>query len=142
MDFLKTFLSMLFGGGIIGLIEFLIRRKDEKEDKNSEIVASIKALDMKIDTNFNEVNKKIDVVEAKSDERNAVLCRVRILRFNDELQRSIMHTKESWDQVMADINDYEIYCHDHPKFKNGRTVATIEYITSEYKERLEKHDFL
>ena len=60
MDFLKTFLSMLFGGGIIGLIEFLIRRKDEKEDKNSEIVASIKALDMKIDTNFNEVNKKID----------------------------------------------------------------------------------
>lgn len=87
---------------------------------------------------------KVDKLEAKEDERDAVNKRVRILRFEDELQRDQRHTKDSFDQVMEDINQYEKFCEPgkHPEFKNGKTEATIEHIKSVYAERLNKHDFL
>ena len=86
--------------------------------------------------------KKVDQLEAKEDQRDAVNKRVRILRFEDELQRDQKHTKDSFDQVMSDITDYNQYCEDHPKFRNKQTEQTVEHINKVYAERLEKHDFL
>lgn len=86
--------------------------------------------------------KKVDLLEAKEDQRDAVNKRVRILRFEDELQRDQKHTKDSFDQVMSDITDYNQYCEDHPKFRNKQTEQTVEHINKVYAERLEKHDFL
>lgn len=88
--------------------------------------------------------KKVDLLEAKEDQRDAVNKRVRILRFEDELQRDQKHTKDSFDQVMEDIAYYENYSDpkNHPEFRNGKTEATIEHIKSVYAERLSKHDFL
>lgn len=85
---------------------------------------------------------KIDKLESKEDERDAVNKRVRILRFEDELQREQRHTKDSFDQVMSDITDYNQYCEDHPKFKNDQTVQTVAHIRKVYADRLEHHDFL
>ena len=51
------------------------------------------------------------------------------------------HSKDSWDQCMADITGYEKYCDAHPDFKNNQAVITIEYIRKNYADRLEKHDF-
>ena len=133
---------MLLGGGVIGLIEFLIRRKDEKDDKNSEILKSISCLESKIDFLKTELNNKIDEIKDDVGESKAISCRVRILRFNDELQRDVLHTKDSWDQAMSDITFYENYCSTHKGFKNGQTAATIEYVSNEYRKRLSKHDFL
>ena len=86
--------------------------------------------------------KKVDQLEAKEDQRDAVNKRVRILRFEDELQRDQKHTKDSFDQVMSDITDYNQYCSDHPKFRNDQTVQTVEHIRKVYADRLERHDFL
>lgn len=86
--------------------------------------------------------KKVDLLEAKEDQRDAVNKRVRILRFEDELQREQRHTKDSFDQVMSDITDYNQYCSDHPKFRNDQTVQTVEHIRKVYADRLERHDFL
>lgn len=131
MEILQTIFGGLLGGGLIGLIEFLIRRKDDKEEKNDII---LKKLD--------ELDRKIGQVEAKADERGAVESRVRILRFEDELQEGRRHSKDSFDQCLSDITYYEQHCEEHPKFRNNQTQATVEHIKAVYTERLEKHDFL
>ena len=68
--------------------------------------------------------------------------RLEILRFNNELLRSIGHTKEEFIEVLAEIDAYEDFCKDHPDYPNNRAVLAIENIREVYRERLKKHDFL
>ena len=138
MDTIQTIFIALIGGGLVGFVEFLIRRKDSREDKNREVLDAINRLDEKIIV----LDQKIDQVDQKGDERNAVSARVRILRFRDEMLENRGHSHESFLQVLDDIDSYERYCQENPDFKNNQTVATIEHIKENYKERLEKHDFL
>jgi len=130
MEILQTLFGGLLGGGLIGLIEFLIRRKDEKEDKNSNVLKAIEAL-----------AEKVETIEDKIDENETVSKRVRILKFEDELQDGKHHSKDSWDQVMSDITGYDNYCLAHPLFKNDQTAATVNHIRHGYEIRLEKRDF-
>jgi len=124
-------LDILIGGGLLGLIQFLINRHDSKHDRFKAIQESI-----------DKLSERIDKIDAKGDERNAVEFRVRILRFEDELLEGRKHSKDSWDQVMGDITGYEQYCDTHKNFKNGQTAATIQHIERSYQERLDRHDFL
>ena len=153
MHGIQTLVSVLIGGGILGFIEFLLKRKYEKEDKHDEVIEAIDKLDKKVDENFatldqrsterfNELNKKIDKVDKKGDERAAVASRVRILRFRDEMLEGKSHTHDSFQQVLTDIDDYELYCGNHPTFRNNQTLSTVEHIKHNYNERLEKNDFL
>lgn len=96
-----------------------------------------------------EVIKKVDLLESqvktmqmKEDERDAVTARVRILRFSDEIQHDVRHSKEHFDQILSDITTYEDYCVNHPQFKNNITILTIQNIKDIYCERLEKKDFI
>lgn len=150
---LPTIVSILLGGGILGFIQFLLKRKYEKEDKHDEVIEAINKLDEKVDEKFialdrqsterfDELNKKIDEVDKKGDERAAVSSRVRILRFRDEMLEGKSHTHDSFQQVLTDIDDYEQYCETHPDFKNNQTLRTIEHIKANYDERLNKNDFL
>lgn len=141
---LQIIISAVCGGAFIGFIEFLIKRHDEKTDKNKEILEAVDKLEKKVDERFDILDKKIDMVEHKGDERAAVSARVRILRFSDEMIEGRKHSKDSWDQAMIDCDTYEGFCND-PKnkdFKNNITAATISVLKSGYKDRLEKHDFL
>lgn len=97
----------------------------------------VDAVDKKVD----KVDKKVDGLDHKVDENDVVTSRVRILRFESELQENRYHSKDSWDQTMQDVIKYEKYVSDHPEFKNGITEPTIEHIREEYKERLVKHDW-
>lgn len=127
----EALIGFLGGGAFLTFLQFLINRSDKKKDKDSEILQRLDRID-----------KKIESLEAKGDERAAVSARVRILKFNDELQEGRRHSKDSYDQCMSDITMYEQYCGGHPDFKNGQTIATVSYIKQNYAERLEKHDFL
>ena len=96
-----------------------------------------------------EVIKKVDLLESqvntiqvKEDERDAVTARERILRFSDEIQHDVRHSKEHFDQILSDITTYEDYCTKNPEFKNNITVLTIQNIKDIYCERLEKKDFI
>lgn len=131
MDILQTLIGGLIGGGLIGFIEFLIRRKDERNDRLKEVVERLECID-----------KRIKELDEKGDEREAVNNRIRILRFMDELREGRMHSKDSYDQCITDITDYEHFCVTHPDFRNNQTVLTIEHIKHNYAERLEKNDFL
>ena len=94
---------------------------------------------------LNEVRETRQALEEHiriDDERDADSHRQRILQFNNELLRDIPHTKEDFTEVLAEIDEYEKYCRDHPDYKNNRAVHAITHIGKVYDERLEKHDFL
>ncbi len=88
------------------------------------------------------VEKKLDEHISTDDRRDADRHRMEILRFNNELLRSIDHTKEEFIEVLAEIDAYERFCEDHPDYPNNRAVLAIENIRENYRERLKKHDFL
>jgi len=125
---LTTIISVLIGGGILGFVQFLISRKDAKDDKESTILSEIKTL-----------SGKVEQIEKSLDERDAVLARTHILRFKDELYNGIHHSAEYFEQTLDDIQTYDQFCSDHPKFANGRTKAAAEYIRQEYDRLFKEH---
>lgn len=88
------------------------------------------------------IEKRQATAEDKMDLSEAVMHRYRILRFGDEVKNHMRHSEEMFNQVMDDITAYEKYCHDHPEFKNGRTVITIGIIEQTYTDCLKNNDFL
>ena len=76
------------------------------------------------------------------DEDRAITARVRILRFVDEMGVGLEHTKDSFDQVLTDIDTYSKYCADHPKFKNNQTAMSCRIITDQYAECEKERSFL
>lgn len=132
MELVITVIVAVIGSNALwGFIQFLMERKDKKDDCSKKIMEMIENLD-----------KKIDKIDKEASEREAITARVRILKFMDELLEGRKHTKDSYDQVMTDITNYNKYCSTNPDFKNNQTEATIEYINKDYQKRLEKHDFL
>ena len=132
MELVITVIVAVIGSNALwGFIQFLMERKDKKDDCSKKIMDMIEKL-----------NKKIDKIDKEAQEREAITARVRTLKFMDELLEGRKHTKDSYDQVMTDITNYNKYCSTNPDFKNNQTEATIEYINKDYQKRLEKHDFL
>ena len=128
---MQTFIGIVLGGSFLAFLEFLIQRFDKKHDR-------FKAIEERID----KLQASISDLSENADRREAVSCRVRILRFEDELQENRDHSKDSFDQVLSDITTYDRYCEKHPDFRNHQTSATVAHITACYNDRLQKHDFL
>lgn len=87
---------------------------------------------------------RADVKQNKEDdaEQWVSLSRSHILRFGDELRRGVPHSKEHFDQILLDISKYEHYCENHPKYPNGKAIATITQIKKTYQKCLEENNFL
>lgn len=124
-------ITVIGSNALFGFIQYLIQRKDNKNEKYKEILEAIKGL-----------SEHVETMDAEAKETKAIDARIRILKFMDELLEGRRHTKDSYDQCLSDITKYEIYCIENPKFKNNQTVSTVEYIKKDYQKRLEKHDFL
>ena len=101
----------------------LLERKDKKKDCSKKILEAIQ-----------KINNKID-------QRIAIECRIRILKFMDEIIEGWEHSKDSYNQIMRDITNYLQYCDEHPQFLNHQTDATIERIKKDYEQRLATNDF-
>ena len=127
---IAIFIAVIGSNALWGFIQFLLQRKDNKEDCSKKILDMIQKLD-----------EKIDKLDGKLSERGAIACRVRILKFMDEILEGWNHSFDSYTQVMQDITNYLHYCDENPLFKNHQTEATIEYIKNDYQEHLEKNDF-
>lgn len=85
---------------------------------------------------------EIDTIRDENREIHAKDCRVRILRFSDEIYLGQPHSQEHFKQILGDITHYEKYCDAHPEFENQIAVAAIAQIKESYNDRLRKHDFL
>jgi hypothetical protein len=127
---IAIFVAVIGSNALWGFIQFLLQRKDNKEDSSNKIIEMIKKLD-----------EKIDKLDGELSERSAISCRVRILKFMDEILEGWKHSHDSYVQVMQDITNYLNYCREHPEFKNHQTEASIKYIKNDYQERLEKNNF-
>ncbi len=96
-----------------------------------------------------EVLEKVDKLEGDVhylqtafNERSAVDFRTRILRFGDEMLHGMKHTKDHFDQILDDVNRYELHCKKNPDFRNNMTHITVQQIKAEYARCLRDNDFL
>lgn len=110
-DAIKLAITIITSGTVLGFIQFLITRWDNKKN----------------------IIKRIDDMASDQKKSKAELARTHILRFNDELHNNIYHSEEYFKQTILDIDTYDKYCAANPDFANGLTVMASEYIKSEYK---------
>ena len=127
---IAIFVAVIGSNALWGFIQFLIQRKDNKGDCAKKILEMIQKLD-----------EKIDRLDGELSVHRAIACRVRIIKFMDEILEGWSHSHDSYIQVMQDITNYLRYCAEHPEFKNHQTEASIEHIKADCQERLEKNDF-
>lgn len=92
-----------------------------------------------IDRQLADIKTEVDGIRDTIEEREAVLARTHILRFNDELLNEIHHTNEYFLQTLDDIKTYDNYCLKHPGFTNGRTLQATENIKRTYERLFDKH---
>lgn len=139
-----TLSQILEGGGIgVVILMTLIQVMPIKINPWSWLAAKIGgALNKELTDKVDTLQKELKSYEAKQDERNAVDCRTRILRFGDEVLYEVKHTKEHFEQILCDIDEYDKYCAAHPDFKNNKTVFTSKRIKEVYEKLLEDNDFL
>lgn len=128
-----------------GLFDYIMdrrRRKDKLEDdktgKDEEILAAIGEIKKELAS----IKYDIQTVREEGEEGRIVECRIRILRFSDEILHGAIHSKDHFDQILIDIGKYEKYCDGHPRFENGITKSSISMIKDTYTDRLKKNDFL
>ena len=131
------------GGGLLVALLTLVQIMPLKVNPWSAIAKAVgRAVNADVLRELDTVTRKLDTHIRVDDERNADSYRTRILQFNNELLREIMHTREDFIEILAVIDDYERYCREHKEYKNNRAVCAIENIKRVYMERLQKHDFL
>ena len=131
MDFLQAAAIALISGGLVSLIEFLIRRSDEKQDKNSEVLKAIQ-----------DLAEKIAGIEKRMDKESADEARRNILTFDDELRRRVDHSEESYNQVLADIKFYRHYCRTHADYENDKATSAINHIRETYQAVKNENKFI
>lgn len=119
IEIIVTVLGAVLGSG---LIQFLINRHDGKTDK------------------LDRIEQKLDKHIKEDDMRDAVNCRVRIISFADDL-RIGEKSKNSYEQVISDIDNYDSYCRTHD-FRNGITTTSEELIKERYRQHLSNNDFV
>jgi hypothetical protein len=103
--------------------------------KINPVSSFLKWLGKKLNTDTAE---RLDNLE----KRDIIDTRYRILRFGDEVRRKERHSREHFDQILSDIDDYEKYCEGHKDFKNSKTQATTARILEVYQQCIREDDFL
>ena len=105
---------------------------------NKEVLNEISTLKSRVDT----LDERVQQSEAMQSERDAKTARTNILRFGDEIRIGTRHSKESFDEILSDITEYESYCSTHQDFKNNRTKSTEKIIIEVYEHCLRTDSFL
>ena len=132
---LEIFGWILGSSGLFSMFMAILQRHWSKKDG---IKADLEAINKKVDDVKTTLTDHIE----EDREKDAIMARRDVLRFNDEVRRGQAHTAESFDDILEAADSYKRYCDDHPKFENNKAVIAIGNIKRVYKERLEKNDFL
>ena len=107
-------INILLGGGILAFIQWAVDKLSLWHTKNDKTVKAIEGL-----------SEKVEALKDTMDERDAVLARTHILRFNDEIYNGVKHSKEYFEQILEDIKTYENLALIAFTPKLSRTTAII-----------------
>ena len=92
----------------------------------------IKDADTATKEKIEKMQKTLDAHIRENEDEKARNQRYRILRFYDEMCENRLHSESHFEDIIADIDDYEKYCKAHPDFRNNRGVLAMEYIKDSY----------
>lgn len=134
MTWIKEVIAILAGAGVLGFVQFLINRYDNKKNIEKKLEERFDAMDKKIDDKFEATDKKIDNVAEAVNEKAAILARTHILRFSDEIKNGVVHSSEYWRQQLDDCDTYQRFCETHPNFKNSYTEHADKHIKDTYDQ--------
>lgn len=96
----------------------------------------------RVDTEIESMKRELGSMKYTSEQNEAKMARIRILRCSDEVYRGDLHSQEYFDNVLDDIKVYQDYCRDHQEFKNEKAVIAIRRIEEVYERCLRDHSFL
>lgn len=131
------------GGGAILILFTIIQIAPVKINPWSWLAKKLgRAINGEVIEKVDKLGEDVQSLRSECDEREAVNCRTRIMRFGDEILHDIRHSKEHFDQILLDITNYEAYCEQHPKFKNNIAAATIQRIKAVYQKCLDENAFI
>ena len=121
-----TIITAIFGSvGLFSFIQFLIKRHDEKKGLMAWMKQEI-------------IDLRKDMARDKADD-----ARRRILAATDELRSGLtLHSLEWYNQLNEDIDEYENYCEDHPKYRNSKATLAVAYFKDDYSRRMKDNSFL
>lgn len=137
-------LADIVSGGLLGvaILFTLIQIAPIKIDPWSWIGKAFnKDITQKVELLEGNISNVQDGLRIETEERrkgDIIQCRIRILRFADELLDGKQHSKGHFDQILKDAQVYERYCHTHPEFENGLTGPSIKYIREMYDKLLKE----
>lgn len=139
---LSVLLAIIGSAGLYTFIQFLITRKDSRDDKLDKICDRIDEIDTNVKQLAELEQENYDRLKEDMLQNQALVARVRILRASDEILHNMRHSKEWFDQLNDDISFYEKYCKEHPQFVNNKAMHAVANINKIYSKALEKNDFL
>ena len=86
---------------------------------------------------------KKELSEFKKEQKfnEATAARRRILRFNDEAIFGMKHTREHFDEVIADIDNYESFCRENTDYQNNKGKMAMKNIKDIYQKRIAENKF-
>lgn len=131
MNIWNTILSGAVIAALIGLVEVLLRRMWDKQDRKDGVSAKLDRLEQMLAAHI-----------ADDEKYKAETKRARILQFNKEVRQKERHSEEEFIEILKVIDEYEDYCRNHPEYPNNRAVTAIENIKYVYKNANQENDFV
>lgn len=96
------------------------------------IIPTIRINRKKTEDSIEKVQKTLEAHIKEDEDDKARTRRYRILRFYDEMCNGVKHSESHFEDILDDIDKYELYCDTHRDFKNNRGTAAMKYITDTY----------
>ena len=106
------------------------------------IIPTIISNRKKTETSIAELQRTLEAHIREDAEDQAKYQRYRILRFYDEICEHRKHSESHFEDILDDIDEYELYCETHKDFKNSRGQAAMDYSKATYAKVKAKGGFL
>ena len=118
--------------------------QDVIDDSLDKSLSEIKEHDKKRDELFNcltekvdNISKRMDANEARAQANHIAAVRRSILGFADNLRAGMDASKESYDDILDQYDEYDEWI-KKTKTANGRMTLSIEFIRQQYQQLFNK----
>ena len=137
MEWLQVVLSFL-SSIIVAFIAIIPSIKTNRKKTDEAVKESKEAAKRDME----KMQATLDAHIREDEDEKARNQRYRILRFYDEMCEGRRHSESHFEDILADIDEYEKYCQHHPDFKNSRGKVAMEHIKTAYGKIKAKGGFL